>query len=159
MNGPRVEVLPCVSMPADPRDDFSIFGDSEHMFFNLKDPFAMIREEVEAALRRQVADTQVLAFRCFDEPKWLTLARKIEGDDSKVTVGHFAVCFRSYVTVLASHGEEQLDATITLLFRDIDRPGEERMSLSMDLFADALRAFDDEVLQRRFMEFRYADDA
>lgn len=151
-------MLPCLGMPADPRDDFSIFADSEHMFFNLKDPFALIREQVEGALRRQIADTQVLGIRCFDEPKWLTLGRKIEDDDSKVVVGHFAVCFRCHVKVLAGGGEEQLDAAITLLFRDIDRPGAERMALSMDLFADATRAFDDAVFRERFIEFRHAGD-
>ena len=32
-----------------PADDFSIFADSEHMFFGLSEPYAVIREELDAA--------------------------------------------------------------------------------------------------------------
>lgn len=143
-------------MPADPRDDFGIFADSEHMFFNLSDPFSLIREQVENSLRAQVKETEVTAIRTIGEPKWLTIGRKVEDDPNKVIVGHFAVCFRSMIDVKSPDHEETLDATLTLLFRDIDQEGEESMRYSMDLFADAEKAYEDDVFKTRFLEFRTA---
>jgi hypothetical protein len=40
----------------DARDDFGVFEGSEHMFYGLSDPFALIRAEVESSLKAQVAD-------------------------------------------------------------------------------------------------------
>ena len=59
-------------------DDFSAFSGAEHMFFALKDPFGMIRQETEAGLRRQVPDCVLERIETFGEPKFLTLGRKTQ---------------------------------------------------------------------------------
>lgn len=124
------------------------------MFFNLTDPFAFVREQVQTALRAQVPDTSVDAIRCHDAPKWLTIGRKLDDEPDKVVVGHFGVCFRCDIDVKTPDHAETLPATLTLLFRDIDQPGKEDMRYSMDLFADAATAYEDDVFKTRFLEFR-----
>lgn len=145
-------------MGTDPRDDFSIFDDHAHMFFNLKDPFELIRDQVEETLRAQVEGTQVASIRAHGEPKWLTLGRKVPDQPDKVAVGHFALCFLCSIAVESPGHAESLEAAVTLAFRDIDRPGEERMRLWMDLFADAEAAHRDETLEERFLAFRHGQD-
>lgn len=141
-------------MTADPRDDFSIFAESAHMFFGLEDPYRLVREEIADALTRQVPNTTVDAIVCYGEPKWLTLGRKQDDDPQHLIVGHYAVCFRCQVEVTTPRRPENLEATVTLLFCDIDKPGEERMRLSMDIHRDADDAYRDDVFERRFLEFR-----
>lgn len=137
----------------EPRDDFSIFAGAEHMFFGLQAPYAYFREQIEAPLQEQVPGTLVERIVCFEQPKWLTLGRKIEGDERHVTVGHYGVCFRCTVDVRAGDYVESLDATVTALFCDVDRDA--RARISMDVHADAVRAFDDAVFQQRFLAFRH----
>ena len=141
-------------MAADPRDDFGIFAEHEHMFFGLADPYAMIREETEGMLRKQVDDASIQRIEAFAEPKWLTLGRKIDGEPGKVQVGHYGFCFRCFIDVESSGRDDRLDATLTFLFIDIDRKGQEKMRLSIDLFDDATTAFGDDVFQNRFLAFR-----
>lgn len=136
----------------DPRDDFSIFADSEHMFFGLGSPYSYFRGQIEDALQKQLAGTVVEQIVCFDTPKWLTLGRRIEGDDNHVTVGHYAVCFRCAVDVVAGEYRESIGATVTAMFCDVDR--EARARISMDMHADAARVFDDTLFQERFLRFR-----
>jgi hypothetical protein len=139
-------------MRSDPRDDFSIFAGREHMFFGLTEPFAMIREEIESSLRKQVADVVVERIAGRDEPKFLTLGKKIE-DGSKMIVTAFAFAFSSTIDVSSSHGKERLDATVTFLFRDVDKPGSEKCRTYVDLNADAPRGLTE--VQERFLAFRY----
>ena len=143
-------------MPADPRDDFGSFASYEHMFFYLTDPYAMIREEIERLLRQQVADTVLDSIRTHDEPLWLTLGRQVD-DPGKVVVGHYGFCFRANLSVRTSSHEEDLDSTLTFLFCDVDRRGEERSRILLDLHDDARAAFEPEEFQRRFLEFRHEE--
>src|SRR5687767_2460431 len=86
-------------MPASPEDDFSAFQGQEHMLFGLRDPFGLIRSEVEEGLRQQVPDTVVVSIETRGEPKFLTLGRKVD-DGAQLVVTHFAFAVRARLTVL-----------------------------------------------------------
>src|SRR5689334_12077589 len=100
-------------MPASPDDDFTPFAGSEHMFFGLRDPFGLIREEVEEGLREQVPDTEVVSIATLEKPKFLTLGRKTD-DENRVVVTHFAFCLRARLTVLFDERRkgEVIEATL-----------------------------------------------
>ena len=142
-------------MAADPRDDFSAFAGAEHMFFQLRDPYRMIREEVVATLRRQVSDTEVTAIACGDHPKFLTLGRKTD-DGSKVIVTHFGFCVRARIALTYDAGaqREELLAALTFLFGGVDEPGHETQRVFLDVHGDAEPAYTDEGFQARFVAFR-----
>jgi hypothetical protein len=142
-------------MPADPRDDFRVFAGNEHMFFTLRDPYRMIRDEIEASLRRQVSDTEIISIACTDPPKFLTLGKKI-GDGTRVAVSFFAFCVRTRIALTYDAGQQrdELSATLSFLFGRIDEPGRETSRIHVDVQADAERAFTDEVFQERFAAFR-----
>jgi hypothetical protein len=142
-------------MPAGPDDDFSPFAGSEHMFFGLRDPFGLIRSEVEGALREQVPDTRVVSIAMQGKPKFLTLGRKTD-DDKQVVVTHFAFCLRARLAVLFDEQRkgEVIEATLSFLFGNVDRAGAERFRRHFDLHGDADAHFDDEKLKERFLAFR-----
>ena len=142
-------------MPADPRDDFSVFADNEHMFFTLRDPYGLIREETEAGLRRQVDDTEVTSIVCTGVPKFLTLGRRID-DGARIAVTFFAFCVQARVALTYDGGRQsdELGAALTFLFGRIDEPGSEASRVYIDLHDDAERCFTDETFQQRFVAFR-----
>lgn len=142
-------------MPADPRDDFSVFAGNEHMFFTLRDPYGLIRDETEAALRRQVSDTEVESIACSGAPKFLTIGRKIDGG-ARIAVTWFAFCVQARIELTCDAGQQrdELGATLTFLFGRIDEPGAEASRVYIDLHGDAERCFADEVFQERFVAFR-----
>jgi hypothetical protein len=126
------------------------------MFYGLSEPFVLVREEVERALREQVADTIVDAIVAHDTPKFLTLGRKI-GDGRHVVVTWFGTCFRARVAVRYDGGRqrEQLDATLTLLCGRVDEPGKQVARWYVDLHRDAESWFNDEAFKQRFLNFRH----
>jgi hypothetical protein len=142
-------------MAADPRDDFSAFAGAEHMLLQLRDPYRMIRAEVEAILRKQVSDTEVVAIACGEHPKFLTLGKKTD-DGSKIIVSHFGFCVRARIALTygAGAGREELSAALTFLFGRVDEPGRETQRVFLDVHADAEHACTDEGFQARFVAFR-----
>jgi hypothetical protein len=140
-----------------PGDDFRAFAGAEHMFFGLKDPFGTIRQETEAELRRQVADTVLERIETFGEPKFLTLGKKTQ-NPSKVVVAHFAfsVLARLYVTSAAGTHREVLDAALTFMFGNVDVPASTTSQTHFDLHGDAQRNFTDDRFKERFLAFRTA---
>jgi hypothetical protein len=142
-------------MPAHPQDDFSAFEGSEHMFFGLRDPFGMIRTEIENALREQVPDTVLASVSISGKPKFLTLGRKSE-DGQHAVVTHFGFCARARLAVLFDEGRkgELIEATLTYMFGNVDVAGSQTCRTHFDLHEDADRHYDDEVFKRRFMTFR-----
>jgi hypothetical protein len=143
-------------MPASPDDDFSAFLGQEHMFFGLRDPFGLIRSEVEEGLRQQIADTEVVSIATVGEPKFLTLGRKAEGE--QVVVTHFAFAVRAKLTVLFDERRkgELIEALLTFLFGDVDT-NEKRFRRFIDVHADAERGFDDAAFKERFLAFRQGE--
>ncbi|NJK32960.1 MAG: hypothetical protein HC927_11430 [Deltaproteobacteria bacterium] len=141
----------------DPRDDFSPFAGNEHMFFNLDDPFAFIREQLEQVLQQQVPSTRIEAIRCHDEPKFLTLGRKLADEPGQMIVTHYASCFQCRITVHTDDHDEVLPATVTLCVGDIDEPGAERSQLFLHIYHDAKPAYEDDEFRTRFLEFRHAE--
>lgn len=127
------------------------------MFFRLKDPFGMIREEVESVLRAQIPDTEVVSIATFGQPKFLTLGRK-DGDGSLAVVTHFGFCVRAKLSVLFDQLRkgEVIESAITFLFANVDQPGAEKCRTFLDMHAEAEAMFDDEVFKQRFLAFRAA---
>ena len=142
-------------MQTNPADDFGVFAGSEHMFFGLRDPFALVRAETEAGLRQQVADTALDAIKTFDTPKFLTLGRNISGG-KKILVTHFGFCVRAELHVSYAGGSkhEMIDATLTFLFANVERRGTEQCRTSFDLHAEAQQHFTDDVFRQRFLAYR-----
>ncbi len=142
-------------MPADPHDDFSVFDGSEHMFFGLDDPYGVIRQETEAALRRQVPDTVVESIVTYDKPKFLTSGRKVD-DGKHIVVTQAGCCFRARVTATGNAGalREVLPSAVTFLSKNLDQPGKQQLRMYFDLHQDAERGFTDEVFKQRFIAFR-----
>jgi hypothetical protein len=140
-------------MPARPEDDFSVFAGREQMFFGLRDPYGLIRSEVEAGLREQIADTEVFSIVTLGEPKFLTLGRK--AGEEQLVVSHFAFCVRAQLTVLFDEGRkgELIEATLTFLFGDVDSSAK-RYRRHFDVHAEAERGFEDAVFKQRFLAFR-----
>src|SRR5262245_27126147 len=133
-------------MPIRSDDDFSAFEGREHMLFGLSDPWDFIRDETEGTLRRQVPDSVLERIVTFGEPKFLTLGRKTD-DGSQMMVSHHAFCIRAQLTVSHAGGakHELIDALLTFMFGDVDRPGSERCQSYFDVHGDAKTKFTDEV--------------
>jgi hypothetical protein len=136
-------------------DDFSAFAGSEHMFYGVTDPYAMIRAEAESALRKQVPDTVLESITTFDKPKFLALGRKI-GDGSQVVVTYFAFCVRATLALHYNGGRsrEKMPTTITFMFGRVDEHGRETCRTFFDVNAEADACFSDELFERRFLAFR-----
>ena len=135
-------------------DDFRVFDGSKHMWFGLREPFGMIRDEVAGALKRQVPDSVVEHIAAYGKPKFLTIGKQTD-DAGKITVKAFGVCFRARIDVRFNKGvdREMLDSTLTFLFRNVDGPNMQSR-MHFDLHADADRMFDDEAFEQRFLAFR-----
>jgi hypothetical protein len=142
-------------MPAGPEDDFSAFAGQEHMLFGLRDPFGLIRAELEEALRAQVSDTLLVSIATLEKPKFLTLGRKSD-DEAQLIVTHFGCCLRVRLTVLFDERRkgEVIEATLTLLFGQVDVPGKQRFRRHIDLHTDAEGGFDEASFKQRFLAFR-----
>lgn len=95
------------------------------------------------------------AIKTFDAPKFLTLGRKLSGSN-QMLVTHFGFCVRAslYVSYAGGSKHEIVDATLTFLFANVDRPGTERCRTHFDLHAEAPQHFTDEVFQQRFLGYR-----
>ena len=92
-------------MPINPADDFRIFEGTEHMFFGLPDPFAVIRQETEAGLKRQVADTELISIVAHGEPKFIATGTKSE--DGTMHATDFGFSFRATMTVAFNQGAQR----------------------------------------------------
>jgi hypothetical protein len=143
-------------MPIRSEDDFGAFDGNEHMMFGLDDSFDFIRDETESGLRRQVPDAVLERIVTYGEPKFLTLGRKTD-DGSRMVVSYHAFCVRAQLTVsrAGGAGHELIEALLTFLFGDVDRPGSERCQTYFDVHRDAKTKFTDEVFESRFRLFRH----
>jgi len=144
----------------DPRDDYTVFAGSEHMFHGLGEPYRLIREMTEASLRRQVVDAAIESIACHGAPKWLTMGRKV-GDGEQVIVTYFGFCVQARLVVTSNAGQdrEDLESTLTFLLGRMDEPGQQISSMYLDLHDDARARFDDKVFQLRFVAFRQGQPA
>ena len=125
------------------------------LLFGLRDPFGLIRDEVESGLREQVPDTDVVSIAVLGPPKFLTLGRKAE-DGAQLIVTHFAFCLRARLSVLFAEGRkgEVIEATLTFLFANVDAPGKQRFRRHFDVHGEAENGFDDARFKQRFLAFR-----
>jgi hypothetical protein len=134
-------------------DDFTVFADSEHMFFGIDDPYGFVRAQIEAALRAQVADTEVVRIRAHGAPRFLTLGRRVD-EGSAMVVTHFGICVRTDVSVAFGGQREVLPGTFTVLFGRVDEPGERVQQVFFDLHGDAEIAYGEDTFRERFLAFR-----
>ncbi|KAB2896646.1 MAG: hypothetical protein F9K40_14120 [Kofleriaceae bacterium] len=141
-------------MDVHPRDDFSAFTGYEHMFVRVAEPYALIRSEVEAGFRRQVADSVVEVIQTIGSAKFLAVGRP-DVDPQDIAVRHYAFCVRAIVTVSYAAGSrrEEVPTSITFLFGNVERAGEENVRTHFDVNRDAARGFEDDVFEERFMTF------
>jgi hypothetical protein len=137
-------------------DEFSGFAGSEHMFFGLAEPFQFIRRQVESSFREQVSDSIVRSIRMQGAPKFLTIARKTDDDETTAIVAHFAFCLRATVIVhsATSNLREEVKATLTFMFGHMDKPGIKTSRAHIDLHEEADAAYDDALFKKRFLSFR-----
>ena len=145
-------------MGADPRDDFRVLDDTEHMLFGLDDPYGVIRREVTRYLQQQSPDTEVEQIACRGEPKWLTLTRRTAtalGAAPEMTVTGFGLCVESMITSGVGYASEQSMATITLLCCRWDEPRRELVRAFVDVGPEAAPGFSDEAFQHRLLAFRH----
>lgn len=141
-------------------DDFSIFAETEHMFFGLAEPFTVIREELEEVFVSQVESSRLHAITARGEPKFLTMGYRSEEDEDKVVVTHYGACFQALVDVENDEDREpELPITMTLCVGKLDQPGSESMQTWVHVLDDADAAFEQETFEQRFMAFREAADA
>jgi hypothetical protein len=139
-------------VPADPRDDFGVLVEREHLMFGFADPPGAIREAVESHVRAQAPDSVVESIVAYDDPKWLTIARR--DDAGSGTITQFGFCVRAYLAVASGYGRERMLATLTFLVGDWDDPAHHRRGVYVDVHGDAEAAFDDDRFRQRFLAFR-----
>jgi len=140
-------------MAADPRDDFRVLQDSEHMLFGLDDPYGVIRREVARYLQTVTPDLEVERIACHGDPKWLTITRRL-GTTTTMTVTGFGLCLHATITSGVGYASDQAAAVITLLCVRWDEPARELVRAFVDLGADGEAGFTDEAFQHRLLAFR-----
>jgi dienelactone hydrolase len=138
----------------DPRDDFAVLAEREHLMFGLPDPYDVIRAAVEAELAELAPAAVLDAIELHGDPKWLTIVRR--DGDGRGTVVQLGFCAGARLAITTDYAHEQLAATLTFLVGDWDDPDRPhgRYRAHLDLDAGAEAGLDDEVFRRRFQEFR-----
>ena len=115
-------------------DDFAKLKKTEHMLRWFADePYAAIRSSVEDMLREQVADSRLTTFRVLSEPQWLTGARRPDAESSEAILVRSGVAFEFGLTVESDGQSQQLSGVFTLVAVDLDKPGQHKHRVWMDL--------------------------
>jgi hypothetical protein len=142
-------------VPLDSRDDFSGFEGREDVFHGLRDPFGMIRRELEQALREQRPDVEVVSIQMGGEPLVVRAGRKV--DDESGVVTHFGFCLRALLALTydAGQGHETLPAALSFLFAYVDQPPARRkLRTYFDLHGEAEDGFSEAKLKQRVLKLR-----
>jgi hypothetical protein len=106
-------------------DDFSKLHQTEHMFKWLADqPFQAIRDQIESILQQQVSDSELKTLRITSEPQWLSGAKKLSADDSKVILVRAAMAFEFELTVETNGEIVELGGVFSWAAVDLDQPGQ-----------------------------------
>ncbi len=142
------------AMPADPRDDFGVLEGSEHMLFGLDDPYGVLRVETARYLAQTTPDLELESIACTGSPKWLTITRRIDPQNSLMTVTSFGLCTEAVIMFGSGYGSEQAEATITLLCVRWNEPYRQLVRAYVDLGADVVPGYTDEAFQHRLLAFR-----
>jgi hypothetical protein len=135
----------------EPRDDFRVLDEHQHMFFGLSDPYGLLRSVVSDGLREQVPDTEVVSIRAHGEPSWLTAGVRHPEAPTHLVVTRFGLAVRASIHARSDAlGLDQvLEAGITLLFARVNERGREQSRSFLDLHADAERTL--ERFEARFL--------
>ena len=119
---------------ATPLDDFTRLKETEHMLKWLaEDPYAAIRSSIEDSLKQQVADSRLVSLRVLSEPQWLTGALPSEGDSSKAILVRSGVAFEVALTAESRGQSHQLTGVFTWVAVHLDKPGQHKHRVWMDL--------------------------
>jgi hypothetical protein len=119
---------------ATPLDDFARLKETEHMLQWLaEEPYAAIRSSIEDSLKQQVADSRLVSLRVLSEPQWLTGALPSKGDGSKAILVRSGVAFEVAFTAETREQSHQLRGVFTWVAVDLDKPGQHKHRVWMDL--------------------------
>lgn len=117
-----------------PLDDFAKLKQTEHMLkWFADDPYAAMRSSIEDSLKQQVADSRLTMLRVLSEPQWLTGALPSEGDSSKAILVRSGVAFEVALTVETRGQSHQLSGVFTWVAVHLDKPGQHKQRVWMDL--------------------------
>ena len=97
------------------------------------EPYAALRSSVEDMLKQQVADSRLTTLRVLSEPQWLTGARPSDADSSKSIVVRSGVAFEFGLTVESRGRSHQLSRVFTWVAVHLDKPGQHKHRVWMDL--------------------------
>ena len=97
------------------------------------EPYAALRSSVEDMLKQQVADSRLTTLRVLSEPQWLTGARPSDADSSKSIVVRSGVAFEFGLTVESRGRSHQLSGVFTWVAVHLDKPGQHKHRVWMDL--------------------------
>jgi len=115
-------------------DDFAKLKETEHMLqWFVDEPYAALRSSVEDMLKQQVADSRLTTLRVLSEPQWLTGARPSDADSSKSIVVRSGVAFEFGLTVESRGRSHQLSRVFTWVAVHLDKPGQHKHRVWMDL--------------------------
>jgi hypothetical protein len=115
-------------------DDYTQLKETEHMLKWLADqPYAAIRSNIEGILRQQVPDSQLATLQVLSEPQWLTGARKPDGGSDKAILVRTGVAFEFGLAVETAGKTHQLSGVFTWVGVDLDKPGQHKHRVWMDL--------------------------
>jgi len=97
------------------------------------EPYAAIRLSVEDMLKQQVADSRLTTLRVLSEPQWLTGALPSDGDSSKAILVRSGVAFEFALTVESRGQSHQLSGVFTWVAVHLDKPGQHKHRVWIDL--------------------------
>lgn len=117
-----------------PLDDFSKLKETEHMLkWFADDPYAAMRSSIEDSLKQQVPDSHLTSLRVLSAPQWLTGAVPSERDSGKAILVRSGVAFEVALTVESRGQTHQLSGVFTWVAVHLDKPGQHKQRVWMDL--------------------------
>ena len=131
-------------------DDFTKLKQTEHMLLWFADePYAAIRSSVEDMLKEQVADSRLTSFSVLSDPQWLTGARPSDTDDSKAILVRSGVAFEFGLSVESQGQSHQLSGVFTWAAVHLDKPGQHKHRVWIDLNGTLVRFGSEGELKNR----------
>lgn len=125
---------PAVPSTVKPMDDFSQLKKTEHMLkWFADDPYSTLRSSIEDSLKQQVPDSRLTALRVLSEPQWLTGGLPSESDTNKIILVRSGVAFEVALTVESGGQSHQLSGVYTWVSVHLDKPGQHKQRVWMDL--------------------------
>ena len=115
-------------------DDFAQLKQTEHMLqWFADDPYAAIRSSIDDMLKQQVSDSRLMILRVLSKPQWLTGARPSDTDRNQAILVRSGVAFEFDLSVESGGQTHQLSGVFTWVAVHLDKPGQHKHRVWMDL--------------------------